>query len=549
MVNTKFYSILLLLFSVVSANAINLDSLLLDLDQVINSRNEYKIIKEGKIKEKEALFNIAHSKELQYSLCTALYEEFLPYITDSAFYYAEKRLALALELNDKLLIDQSNISLARIQGTMGMYAESVELLESIQSDNLSIESQLDYYRVCRAVYGAMSDYVTPEVYKIKYKDIMDVYRDSILAITFEESSDYVTAMADKLILNGSYQQAIDVLKKQYDSFLPNSHGRAMVAYRIFDAYSQLGMEQESLYYLILSCNADLKSSIKEYISLTRLSLILYAKGDIVRAYRYLTVSMEDALFSNSRLRKIEVANIYPLIDNAYRYQMDQQAQKMNLFFIGIIILSIFLFVMFVYVYLQMKKLAHIRIELKKTNMKLQHSNIDLKHYIESQKELNRSIIETNHIKEEYIGYYMGLCSIYLEKLENYRKMLCKIASNGKLEELYKTIKSSQFIEDELKDFYINFDVTFLRLFPNFVQQFNNLLIDGESVVPKNEEQLTTELRIFALIRLGVTDSTKIAHFLRYSISTIYNYRVKMRNKAKGAREEFESNVMKIGLNE
>lgn len=547
--NTKCYSILLLLFSAITANAINLDSLLLDLDQIINSRNEYKIIKEGKIKEKEALFNIAHSNELQYSLCTALYEEFLPYITDSAFYYAERKLALAFELNDKSLIDRSHIALARIQGTMGMYVESVQLLESIKSDNLSNENQLEYYRVCRTVYGAMADYVTPELYKLKYKETTDCYRDSILAITEKNSSDYITATAEKLILTGSYQQAVNILIKEYDSFLPDSHARAIVAYRIYDAYSKLGIEDKALHYLVLSANADIKSSIKEYISLTKLSLILYAKGDVMRAYRYLTVAMEDALFSNSRLRKIEVSNIYPLIDNAYRYQMDQQAHKMNLFFIGIVILSVFLFVMFVYVYLQMKKFKHIRIELKKTNVQLKHSNIDLKHYIESQEELNRSIIETNHIKEEYIGYYMGLCSIYLEKLDNYRKMLCKIASNGKLDELYKTIKSSQFIDDELKDFYINFDVTFLRLFPNFVQQFNELLMDGESVVPKSEERLTTELRIFALIRLGVTDSTKIAHFLRYSISTIYNYRVKMRNRAKGERDEFESNVMNIGLNE
>jgi hypothetical protein len=549
MIYTKLYFTLFLLISCVATNATNLDSLLLEFDQVIDSRKEYTIAKERKIKEKETLFHIAHSKELQYSLSKSLYEEFLPYITDSAFFYAEKKLALALELNDKSLIDQAHIALARIQGTMGMYVESVQLLKSIKSNDLSKENQLNYYRVCRAVYGAMADYVTPERYKIKYKETTDLYRDSILSVTSKESSDHITAMADQLILKGSYQQAIDILEKQYNSFLPDSHARAMVAYRIYDAYSEMGMEDNALHYLILSANADIKSSIKEYISLTQLSLILYAKGDIKRAYRYLTVSMEDALFSNSRLRKIEVSNIYPLIDKAYRYQMDQQARKMNWFFIGIIILSVFLFVMFVYVYLQMKKLKHIRIELKKTNVQLQQSNIDLQHYIESQHELNRSIVETNHIKEEYIGYYMGLCSIYLEKLDNYRKSLCKIASNGKLEELYKTIKSSQFIDDELKDFYINFDVTFLRLFPNFVQQFNELLMDGESVVPKNEGQLTTELRIFALIRLGVTDSTKIAHFLRYSISTIYNYRVKMRNRAKGERDEFETNVMNIGLKE
>ena len=171
------------------------------------------------------------------------------------------------------------------------------------------------------------------------------------------------------------------------------------------------------------------------------------------------------------------------------------------------------------------------------NEELHHSNSQLK-------EMNHTLSETNYIKEEYIGRYMDQCSTYLDKMDLYRRSLNKIAAAGKVEELYKAIKSSQFLEEELKEFYANFDMTFLQLFPNFVEEFNALLV--EPMQPKAGELLNTELRIFALIRLGITDSTKIAQFLRYSVTTIYNYRTRVRNKALGERDEFEAKVMKIG---
>lgn len=141
---------------------------------------------------------------------------------------------------------------------------------------------------------------------------------------------------------------------------------------------------------------------------------------------------------------------------------------------------------------------------------------------------------------------MDQCSAYIDKMDEYRKSLGKIAASGKLEELFQKLKSSQYIDDQLKDFYENFDDTFLQLFPHFVEEFNKLLVEDEQIHLKNPHRLNTELRIFALIRLGITDSIKIAQFLRYSVTTIYNYRTKARNKAKGNREEFEKNVIKIG---
>jgi len=187
-----------------------------------------------------------------------------------------------------------------------------------------------------------------------------------------------------------------------------------------------------------------------------------------------------------------------------------------------------------------------RQNLSFANDQLSILNTELSKINSEIKDTNRTLSESNLIKEEYIGRYMDQCSEYIDKLDNYHRSLNKTASSGKVEDLFQAIKSKQFIEDELKEFYTNFDITFLQLFPGFVEEFKKLLIDDEYLQLKHGQLLNTELRIYALIRLGISDSVKISHFLRCSLSTIYNYRTKIRNKAVGQRDEFEEKIMLIG---
>ena len=196
---------------------------------------------------------------------------------------------------------------------------------------------------------------------------------------------------------------------------------------------------------------------------------------------------------------------------------------------------------------QLFKLKRAKSEISEANIKLQQLNAELARYNQQMEQTNTALSENISIKEEYIGRYMDLCSHYINKMDQYRRSMYKRASSGKTEELIGDLKSSQYIKDELKDFYSNFDLSFLRLYPTFIDEFNALLTDDGKISVKPTELLNTELRVFALIRLGITDSEKIAKFLGYSITTIYNYRTKMRNKAAGNRNEFDTNVMKIGL--
>lgn len=264
----------------------------------------------------------------------------------------------------------------------------------------------------------------------------------------------------------------------------------------------------------------MKSAVREYISLRKLAVLLYQEGDIDRAYSYLKLCMDDAVFCNARLRILEILQIFPLINDTYQQKAEKQQEQMKWALISISLLSIFLLIAIFYVYKQMKRVAAARHEVIDANKRLKELNEELHRYNLQLKEANHIIAENSYLKEEYIGRYMDQCSVYLEKMDNYRRSLGKIAATGKVDELYKNIKSSKFIEEELKEFYANFDNTFLQLFPTFVEDFNTLLAEGEQIYPKANERMSTELRIFALIRLGITDSVKIAQFLRYSVTTI-----------------------------
>ena len=196
-------------------------------------------------------------------------------------------------------------------------------------------------------------------------------------------------------------------------------------------------------------------------------------------------------------------------------------------------------------YKQVKRLVKTRKELCHSNQQLEKLNADLQQMNQNLEEANLNLEEANLIKEEYIAHFFNLCSAYIDKIENYRKLLYKKASKHQFDDLTKVLKSTTVVEQELEELYKNFDTIFLNIYPHFVTHFNALLEEGEQILPKKGELLNTELRIFALIRLGITDSNKIAEFLRYSLRTVYNYRTKVRNKAKGERDAFEEKVKRI----
>lgn len=524
----------------------NLDSLLAVLDKVVQQSDRYEDAKKQHIAFiKERLSNRELSQEEIYHINLQLFNEYEAYICDSARHYINQNLAIAKNLGRQDLLNESLLKKAHILATSGLYAEGVKLLESVDKSSLSNKLLADYYMAFENIYLYHAEYAQDDEYRPEYLNKMNAYRDSILQFATEGTYQYMITKGPVLFDRNQKKEAEVFLNDFLSQVSPDTREYAIITSILAFICQYSSQPELRKVYLVKSAIADVKAVVKENNSLRELAEILYEEADIERANNYMKKSMADASFYNARLRNVQASKMLPVIDRSYQLEKEMQRRKLQTFLWVISFLSLFLILTIAFIVRQMKKLAKARREVLCANNELQKLNTELLEANHQQKQMNDSLRESNCIKEEYIGRFLGLCSTYIDKLETYQRMLNKKAASGKLEELYKTLKSSQFIDDELKEFYQNFDSSFLNIFPDFVECFNLLLPESEKIVPKQGERLTTELRIFALIRLGITDSAKIASFLRYSITTIYTYRSKLKNRSL-YRDDFEGQVMKIG---
>lgn len=506
------------------------ENLLKELDEVISNKKYYHKLREDKISHlKDSLRKSGDVKE-KYDLCGALFYEYLHYQADSSLYYINMKHSYLPQMNKPELEDEILINRAKVFGVMGMYNEAEIELDKVNLGKITNPGLIGYYyRTRRAYYGWLADYTADIKASKYYKKITETYRDSISMMKLPDMDSQINN-AEELIINGEFSRAINLLLSCMQSS-KDMKRNVYANYTLSEAYEALDDTTNQIKYLAITAIMDIKMAEREYASLQKLAYLIYLQGDLERAYRYLTCSMEDAVASNARLRFLEVTQIYPIIDKAYKKKEAEKKKDIRRLLIGISILAFLLIIATFYLYYWMKKLSVMRRNLYHANKKLV--------------EANRSLAQTGKIKEVYIAKYLDRCVIYLEKLEQYRRSLEKLAMASKIDQLFKAIRSEEFLRDERKMFYDEFDRSFLDLFPNFVEDFNNLLTDDARIYPKKDEHLNTELRIFALIRLGVTDANRIAHFLGYSLATVYNYRSKIRNKAKGNKDNFEQDVMNL----
>ena len=519
------------------------DTLIVRLNKEINNKQYYDRQKQQKIGNLKQLLNMKDlSFEQEYDINGKLFKEYNKYIIDSAIYYMEKNREIAHALNDPELIVEADLHLSSLYSVIGMYIESKNILNNINKASLPDNLLCLYYKTYSQFYGHYAQSNTRHT----YFHMNEAYRDSLLSVLDAGSLEYQLTYAEKILYQNQLEIAQRRLLNLLDKVNEDQPEYALITYLLGSVYQRKHDKQSEKKYFALSAIADIRNSIKDNASMQSLATIYYEAGDISQAYIFTKSAIDDAVFCNVRFRTIEISEFYSIINTRYLAQEAKQKNELQIYLILISILSFFLIVAVVYVYKQMKRLSRIRKELYRTNVKLTSLNEDISKTNEQLYEVNSRLSEANHIKEEYIAHFFDLCSTYIGKLEDYRKMLNKKAANNKLDELFKMLKSTTLVDNELEELYKKFDNIFLSLYPTFVEDFNTLLIKDEQVFPKSGELLNTELRIFALIRLGITDSVKIAGFLRYSLSTIYNYRTKARNKAAVSRDEFEEMVMKIG---
>lgn len=521
---------------------------LLDL---IDQKGLYMEMKERHINELETtLATVKHQDSLGYGTQKRLYQAYATYKSDSAIFYANKNLTLGLNKKNIRWINESKLDLASLYLTAGMYIDSYHLLHGVDVKELPHILLVKYYDTWKSFYKF---YAFNNPNTLTYLEKSNLYRDSLLSELDPSSNHYKIVYAEKLYDAGNLSEAKSILKAMLSRSTSEDHERAVLAYALANVYSKEGDIEMQKEYHIISAICDIKNAIKENASMQALASLLYSMQQVDAAYKCIKSSMEDAMFGNARLRTYEVSKIFPIIDSAYQETEARRKSVLTTFLFIVCILSVFLIAAVIYVYLQMRKIARVRRQLFEVNQELyrlnealQKSNEELAYTNAEISNVNVSLTEANQIKETYIGQFLDLCSMYINKLERFQLSLKKMVMGQKMEELMRILKSRTMIDQEIKELYTTFDHIFLQLYPNFVDDFNSLLMEGEHLDIKPNEVLSTELRIFALIRLGITDSSKIANFLHYSTNTIYTYRTKVRNKAAVPRHEFDDMVMKIG---
>jgi len=537
----------LLLLKQMVVSAQNVDSLLQVLDDKIKNTHIYESLKEQKIEElKTERRELKNNPSELYSINRSLYNAYNNYQSDSAVHYLNQNMNIADSLKDISKINEVRIESATLFVRLGMYFEARELLENVKEETLSLQQRLDYNLAYRQLYLGLGSYSQNDRERHTYWEKARDFDNRVMELTPDISEEHLRSLEKSMRVKDDFAAALKANDQRLTLTTPFTIPYALVTFHRSLIYRKMGDVKNEKKYLALSAISDVQLAIKDNASISILAALLMREGDINRAYQYIRFCLDNIKDYNTRIRSSEILSIQTIIDKEYQSRNKKKSQELQAVLIIVCVLSALLAISIVYVYKQLKKGQAFSRKLKEINQELQSLNVKLHDMNDELKKRNLEVAEADHIKEEYIAYFLDECAKYIIKLDNYRIMVNKKLQARQYEGLYNITRDNSLKAEESKELFLNFDTMFVNLFPDFLTQFNALLTDEEQIILKKGEVLNTELRIYALVRLGIGDSSKIARFLGYSVNTIYNYRTKMKNKARVAREDFEDRVKKIG---
>lgn len=526
----------------------NIKDLYEQLDQAIEQSQYYINQKESRITKIKKTEPARTSPPQLLTAYYKLYEEYKTYKSDSSIYYIHQAIDLAKRNNMKSDITKLRSLLALQYSTSGAFTEALHVLQSIDKKTLNNSNKKDYYIAFYHVYGELgftNINIDTELSQEFYSK-QDCYRDTLFSILSPNSEDYLMRKEVLLTNQNKLKEALKINDIRLSKCKKGSHEYGIVAYYRYLIYRSLKDEDMVKYWLLQSAICDVKCAINDQASLWILAEILSKEKDVERSYKYINFSWKANKKFCTRIRSWQISPVLGTIDHNYQAELKKANHRLIFAIICVSLLVIALALLTFYVNKQKSYLSNARNELKKTNTQLEELNNKLSSTNGMLKASNDKLNESNGVKEEYIGQFLGACSHYIDKLDKMRLNVNKMVKNKQYNELYSMTKSSEVKEQELEELYANFDKVFLNLFPNFVEDLNGLLKEECQIHLSSPNKLSAIVRVFALIRLGIEDSTKIAEFLHYAVNTIYNYRAKLRNGALNDRNEFEKKVRELG---
>lgn len=545
----------------------DLDSLYDCLDEAIGATAQYVSTKEERISMLKGELGKTLDSRLRFGIARSIYEEYMPYVNDSAIVWLERCIALSERCGEYSRAAECRALLALQCSNTGMFDEAQSILNEVHSTSdvegaPSVDSVAlgRYYEACRHVFSELAYYSGVESERSRYREHAEHFKKLMYA-TLPADNDAVLCLREQDALNaGDMKTSMGINDRWLGLVERGSHRYALTALYRYLEYKASGDSIEMMKWAIESALADVRNAVMNQGSMWEVCNQLMRQGDIDRASRYINFASECALRFGSRVRYWQIQPLLLSIDKAYGEKNERAKRELGWLLVAISVLAGCVVLSLLYVNRQRHRLAAARDELHVKNEELKAWNDQLSSLNEELSNLNEAlsgkneellllnqrIAEAGRRKEEYVGRFMRLCSIYIDKMDGFRRRVNRMVKNHDYEELYNQTRSQEFKEKELEELYESFDAAFLHLFPDFVERFNALLAPGEQVVLEKGERMNTSLRIFALIRLGIEDSSKIAEFLHYSVNTIYNYRARIKKGALVDRDHFEEQVKAIG---
>lgn len=540
MSQTLKLTIVLLISLFLSSNLLALNGVV-EIDDVISKREQFIKGKIDKIDYLKQLWESEKEPNRKYSIAYKIIEEYSNFQADSAFKYIDKNRELAQFNKNQNQLLQNDFQYIFVLAQSGLLNEAESVLKRIEPKVLDPNQKIAYYKLSQRVYMNLKEFSQKTHIEKKYDAQQKKYLDSILIVVAKDSEDFLLYSAMKYMGENEFPLAKDYLKN-YIHVIDTLSNDAARAYYYLSIISE-GKEKKN--YLLQSVEADIKSAVMQNRSLRILAELLYKEGDVKRAYKYLQISLNDANFYNTRLRNMQVAEVLPIVKKDYELERDQQHKRLIIGLFIIILLFLLVLVSAIYLRRKMKQLAEARKNLMEMNEHLTLINEEMNQTNEKLTKLSQKLKESDQVKEKYIGQILKLCSSYIQNISNLKKMINRKIKAGQIDDAYNMTLASTQTTSEFKEFYAEFDKAFLNIFPHFVEEFNCLLQEDKRFKLKQKDALNIELRIFALIRLGVKDSSQIAEFMNYTPVTIYSYRTKVKSRAIN-RDTFDNDILKVG---
>lgn len=542
----RTFTIIILLTSYLFAKA-DIQALYQKLDSVIAKREQYTQDKEQKIDMIKKSARVVTDKITLMKLYNEIYNEYNHFRFDSAMTYAKKGLELAIKEKNDYYYYLNTIHEAMLLATGGLYSEAKANLDQLTESKMDSTLLFEYNLAQYWLYTYWSDYSNDSEYRTVYWENKIKYLKRTVPLAKKYPNDYNYLMGEYFMyIVGDGHKSLPYYNKVIENEPYNSRLYSTACFAISCIYAALGDEEKHEEYLIRNVITDVVTPVKENLSFQELAMLLFRKGgdsQLKRAEQYIQLSMEDAKFYNNRLRIIDNSNKLPAIISKYKEMMKEQNDKLRSSLTWTIILLLGLIISLTFIIRQNKLLSKHRRKIAESNRQLTELNDELSLLNSGLKQSNSKMQATNVKREALAKLYIDLCSKYIERLSKYQKLVCRKIKANQVNDLLSTMTSSRLSVEDAATFMHNFDKAFLDQYPTFITEFNSLLQPEHAIKTKNNT-LTTELRIFALVRLGVKESSEIANLLFYTPRTIYNYRSMTKNKAIN-KESFENDVLHL----